>query len=101
MIRRPPRSTLFPYTTLFRSLLLLIRRDHAPLVLEPRIGEPLQHVVRERARFGRRDISRGDYLLEQQPFQERAEQPMRSGVAHGADAGEEREWCRRRVHRVE
>src|SRR3712207_8645990 len=24
MIRRPPRSTLFPYTTLFRSL----RRDH-------------------------------------------------------------------------
>ena len=24
MIRRPPRSTLFPYTTLFRSLLLLI-----------------------------------------------------------------------------
>src|SRR5256885_10608853 len=26
MIRRPPRSTLFPYTTLFRSLLLGIRR---------------------------------------------------------------------------
>src|SRR2546430_8490312 len=24
MIRRPPRSTLFPYTTLFRSLLWLI-----------------------------------------------------------------------------
>src|SRR5256885_7776654 len=23
MIRRPPRSTLFPYTTLFRSLMLL------------------------------------------------------------------------------
>src|SRR3989442_10984875 len=23
MIRRPPRSTLFPYTTLFRSLILL------------------------------------------------------------------------------
>src|SRR5438309_8542772 len=29
MIRRPPRSTLFPYTTLFRSL----ERDHR---LEPR-----------------------------------------------------------------
>src|SRR3712207_7578408 len=27
MIRRPPRSTLFPYTTLFRSRLLL-RREH-------------------------------------------------------------------------
>src|SRR3989442_4741871 len=25
MIRRPPRSTLFPYTTLFRSLRLLAR----------------------------------------------------------------------------
>src|SRR5256885_4344027 len=24
MIRRPPRSTLFPYTTLFRSLALLV-----------------------------------------------------------------------------
>src|SRR5437016_10612557 len=38
MIRRPPRSTLFPYTTLFRSpLAAAIRRalrgaGHAPLV---------------------------------------------------------------------
>src|SRR3712207_9226686 len=24
MIRRPPRSTLFPYTTLFRSILLVV-----------------------------------------------------------------------------
>src|SRR2546426_3950029 len=31
MIRRPPRSTLFPYTTLFRSPLEL---DHAALVAE-------------------------------------------------------------------
>src|SRR5260370_3197637 len=36
MIRRPPRSTLFPYTTLFRSLLLPSRfrrglADHADL----------------------------------------------------------------------
>src|SRR2546425_9253838 len=30
MIRRPPRSTLFPYTTLFRSLAL--RRREPPLV---------------------------------------------------------------------
>src|SRR3712207_8942783 len=29
MIRRPPRSTLFPYTTLFRSLLAELER-HAP-----------------------------------------------------------------------
>src|SRR2546429_7078897 len=27
MIRRPPRSTLFPYTTLFRSALMVTRRN--------------------------------------------------------------------------
>src|SRR3712207_7928749 len=27
MIRRPPRSTLFPYTTLFRSVLVAVDRD--------------------------------------------------------------------------
>src|SRR3712207_8473899 len=31
MIRRPPRSTLFPYTTLFRSI-------DPPLELEQRVG---------------------------------------------------------------
>src|SRR3712207_7319340 len=30
MIRRPPRSTLFPYTTLFRSAGLARVRDSAP-----------------------------------------------------------------------
>src|SRR2546425_5130866 len=35
MIRRPPRSTLFPYTTLFRSLAL----EGAARVRRPR-GEP-------------------------------------------------------------
>src|SRR5256886_17467650 len=30
MIRRPPRSTLFPYTTLFRSLWLIVRWDDQP-----------------------------------------------------------------------
>src|SRR5256884_9234882 len=29
MIRRPPRSTLFPYTTLFRSLLTTESPEHA------------------------------------------------------------------------
>src|SRR2546427_5435957 len=32
MIRRPPRSTLFPYTTLFRSL---VAELHAPLLADP------------------------------------------------------------------
>src|SRR5688572_32444892 len=36
MIRRPPRSTLFPYTTLFRSSLCLVaaeQPEHARLLL--------------------------------------------------------------------
>src|SRR6266536_4357314 len=32
MIRRPPRSTLFPYTTLFRSDLVVVVRIEADLV---------------------------------------------------------------------
>src|SRR3989442_4335140 len=31
MIRRPPRSTLFPYTTLFRSLLSAVENIHLTL----------------------------------------------------------------------
>src|SRR5438046_8014940 len=30
MIRRPPRSTLFPYTTLFRSLTIAVSATRAP-----------------------------------------------------------------------
>src|SRR3712207_7089819 len=40
MIRRPPRSTLFPYTTLFRSTAGYLDPDH-PLqqAVEARLGE--------------------------------------------------------------
>src|SRR6202044_4200281 len=34
MIRRPPRSTLFPYTTLFRSTVLLVLPLHVGQVCE-------------------------------------------------------------------
>src|SRR2546426_9919532 len=39
MIRRPPRSTLFPYTTLFRSTMYLPMRSVPPLA-ERLLGEP-------------------------------------------------------------
>src|SRR5258708_19061053 len=46
MIRRPPRSTLFPYTTLFRSLatadVLVARRHH--LVLRRKVHPQLEAV---------------------------------------------------------
>ena len=38
MIRRPPRSTLFPYTTLFRSELILANALEVGEILDPRHG---------------------------------------------------------------
>src|SRR5439155_25161702 len=50
MIPRPPRSTLFPYTTLFRSLGLFCRRRRR--IACPRVGDE-----RSRRCRGRRDRS--------------------------------------------
>src|SRR5256885_16202161 len=45
MIRRPPRSTLFPYTTLFRSRVLrVVAPDHEPLGLDP-VGRRYSHSI--------------------------------------------------------
>src|SRR5256885_8738981 len=53
MIRRPPRSTLFPYTTLFRS--------HASRVAQESGGEPCEPVAhRVRAEVHRRELHGGD-----------------------------------------
>src|SRR3989441_10108960 len=49
MIRRPPRSTLFPYTTLFRSHRPSARRTERGLTMRPVYGI----VVRELVRFVR------------------------------------------------
>src|SRR2546430_13634613 len=50
MIRRPPRSTLFPYTTLFRSRLSLHRRDQNAYAGDD--DGPSQRVLRERRPSG-------------------------------------------------
>src|SRR3712207_7578772 len=42
MIRRPPRSTLFPYTTLFRSAVHRRRNLHRALEARPRRRERLR-----------------------------------------------------------
>src|SRR2546430_10719106 len=39
MIRRPPRSTLFPYTTLFRSLVAQLSHVRDPAGPYPRVAE--------------------------------------------------------------
>src|SRR5260221_3613490 len=47
MIRRPPRSTLFPYTTLFRSVVVeIVRGDPWPQQPLDRLGrKELRHQV--------------------------------------------------------
>src|SRR2546422_2092874 len=44
MIRRPPRSTLFPYTTLFRSLTAAVERVRRHLIPLGLPAEPDQSV---------------------------------------------------------
>src|SRR5688572_32602730 len=53
MIRRPPRSTLFPYTTLFRSL-VVVPRGQRPGWLDRRLDHRAIGVVYrpERERWG-------------------------------------------------
>src|SRR5260221_8582090 len=60
MIRRPPRSTLFPYTTLFRSVLVLCDTNGGSMPWEiaqimrhvkerfPETRQPLLHVPQDR-----------------------------------------------------
>src|SRR5688572_31580717 len=58
MIRRPPRSTLFPYTTLFRSNLEAGRRqiDVEPAALYDRLG---RRAERQRLEIGRDALDDG------------------------------------------
>src|SRR2546429_2601637 len=56
MIRRPPRSTLFPYTTLFRS----VGRDADAGVLDPAGGH------RQALRGGNRDARSEEHTSELQ-----------------------------------
>src|SRR3712207_8267169 len=67
MIRRPPRSTLFPYTTLFRSfdlvVILVADVDHA--LLRPahqpgdghRFDEQVRQILHQLAIFDRADLA--------------------------------------------
>src|SRR5437588_2931441 len=56
MIRRPPRSTLFPYTTLFRSSLSQIVEKH----VAARGGVKAWHAVQTLATSGKIDAGTGD-----------------------------------------
>src|SRR2546428_11882543 len=58
MIRRPPRSTLFPYTTLFRSIGLLdqaIAELQKTVAISPREDNALRRIAEARAYQGHYD----------------------------------------------
>src|SRR3712207_7460259 len=63
MIRRPPRSTLFPYTTLFRSRVVRFRLDY-----DREINSAPRSVI---AKFPPDDPKLRSFLL---PFYERSEE---------------------------
>src|SRR3712207_7925025 len=66
MIRRPPRSTLFPYTTLSRSVRAAqLAELLEPVLLEvPRVARPLLALRRERQHVRRRDVGHRRARLE-------------------------------------
>src|SRR2546430_17092269 len=82
MIRRPPRSTLFPYTTLFRSqaidVLALLGREHAEALPIPRNFER-----------GGRDLAVERVVLRDAEVSERVGPPVRA-LEHRRLAGTER-----------
>src|SRR3712207_6911972 len=69
MIRRPPRSTLFPYTTLFRSLEERLRR-----------GAPRERRRRERAPL----LARGEARRAVGAVREREQVAVEQRVVHAA-----------------
>src|SRR3712207_7569166 len=68
MIRRPPRSTLFPYTTLFRSL--AEQRGDLLVFDKPQLDEVVAELAAVGLLIGQRilQLGRGDALLFEQQF---------------------------------
>src|SRR2546427_2746568 len=64
MIRRPPRSTLFPYTTLFRSLVTDTPRDDVGI----RAGAPADGGAGVEVLRAQRDAARGQHGAQQAVF---------------------------------
>src|SRR5438128_11940080 len=64
MIRRPPRSTLFPYTTLFRSW-LKVKRAHTLdlVVLAAEWGHGRRQGKLSNLHLGARDLTTGQFVM--------------------------------------
>src|SRR2546427_7281930 len=80
MIRRPPRSTLFPYTTLFRSIPLKLDQLSVA-VREPESVEGLRGGLSLRARGGGND---NEYGADKEKGEHRA-RPLEHALQNHAD----------------
>src|SRR2546425_7082683 len=95
MIRRPPRSTLFPYTTLFRSHMVRHLRDESADVRAGRVGDVLadraarvRQAVREPGRLGVEQQAGGLQGARGQDHHFGAHAPVRPGrLVDVGDAG--------------
>src|SRR3712207_7009766 len=92
MIRRPPRSSLFPYTTLFRSEPVVLRQ--AARAGEParggraRVGDRDHEVGARRRRLAREDLAHpAARRLEQLAVQDRKRTRLNSSHAKISYAG--------------
>src|SRR2546425_13073835 len=87
MIRRPPRSTLFPYTTLFRSHHPSRGEEHERVVLTRlRAGAPeIAHGEQQdqRGRVADYDVDEQGEIVEHDQVRERA-----TGLARARERGE-------------
>src|SRR5947208_4961000 len=63
MIRRPPRSTLFPYTTLFRSLQLEDERALLRQHLSGLTGQPVASIEAVRSEEHTSELQSPDHLV--------------------------------------
>ena len=67
MIRRPPRSTLFPYTTLFRSATCILQGSEN-IVCATEAGRNLSYHTARRIFFSERAFHERDFLLRNDDF---------------------------------
>src|SRR3712207_9119353 len=86
MIRRPPRSTLFPYTTLFRSV---AGSDHVgSYALRPELGGEVEHPAvqrRLRRRVGAAATALGGDRARQYDAAARAAEEGAQGLGHRSE----------------
>src|SRR3712207_8596664 len=83
MIRRPPRSTLFPYTTLFRSVELAL--DTGAHGLRERLHELEVVGVLGRVAVERDRVEEAQLELRRQVHEPRRQAEVGEGVVYGED----------------